>query len=199
MRKFILLSTAILSILILQSTLSHALPSESDAGHLDLSNMSSDIKNSLTESKTNGLRDAMNHFSGGLDGFKQFISSADVSEDDPQIKGALHFYDPATGYGFLGLFPNARNRSHDFYRNAVINYCANHAYATAWDRLGHAMHLLQDMTTPAHTNNESHIFPPDTYEEYVRLNWDQWDSATPDEGKIIKEDGKGQRGCQAFS
>ncbi|MDA8161448.1 MAG: hypothetical protein M0022_00870, partial [Desulfobacteraceae bacterium] len=98
----------------------YALPSDPDvdgheAGHAGLTKMSCDIKNSLPESSVNGLSSAMrNLLFGGYGIFKKTLSSADVSEDDPQIKGALHFYDPATGYGFLGLFPNARNRSHDF-------------------------------------------------------------------------------------
>ncbi|MFH1702033.1 MAG: hypothetical protein ABIB41_01205, partial [Nitrospirota bacterium] len=193
-----------------------ALPSDPDiegkeAGHAGLTKMSIEIKRNLPESEKNGLRDAM----GGeeedkIRAFKYFLSSANVSEDGfPGLRGALHFYDPTTGKGYLGIFPSAKKIANDWYKLAIDDYCYalqnGFSSKSAWADFGHVMHPLQDMTTPPHTNNVSHIVS-DSYENYVRDNWDSWQTDAilgyeynpitgeydpikghlPDEAKIVK-------------
>ncbi|NWF51912.1 MAG: hypothetical protein HXY47_02400, partial [Nitrospirae bacterium] len=114
---------------------------------------------------------------------------ANVSEDNlfgSGLSGAKHFYDPVSGSGWLGIFQNAKDRANDFYKSGIKKYCDKNNKKAAWEKFGHALHLLQDMAVPAHTNNVTHIFPPDSFEKYVAENWDVWSKDTPDEGKIIK-------------
>jgi len=179
-----------------------ALPSGSPprniAGHWDLTQMSSDIKYALPESETNGLKSVMDSFPGGYEGFKNFLSSANIFEDGPAgLYGLFHFYDPTTGKGYQGIPYNAKNRANDLYQDAVYTYCEyllnSSAYynpsaliKNAWGRFGRASHPVQDMVVPAHSNLIPHIYPPDAFEKYVRDNWDRWHPDTPNEGKIIK-------------
>lgn len=174
-----------------------ALPSENNAGHADISDLSNDIKKQAHVNDKNFLNKVVP--------FKDTIRNADMNEDRPQVNGALHFYDPTTGEGYLGIFPNARDRANDFFNSGIDAYCNSNNRTVAWDKLGHALHLLQDMTTPAHTNDISHI-EGDSFEDYVYRNWNHWDtepvilryeydimgnkipiySPLPDDAKIIK-------------
>lgn len=84
------------------------------------------------------------------------IISANLAEDDPP-NWLKHFYNPATGLGLLGSLETARFRAEGFYNNALYYYLkGNESYA--WDQIGHALHLLQDMSVPAHVNGTSHAY-----------------------------------------
>jgi hypothetical protein len=197
MKKNKLIFWIIISVLWLQVSTNnlYAFPSSPDieneeAGHAGLTKMSIDVKRNLPESETNGLENVM----GGknpvaIKAFKDFLSSANVSEDNlfgSGLSGARHFYDPTTGLGWLGIFQNAKDRANDFYKSGIKKYCDKKDKMAAWEKLGHALHLLQDMAVPAHTNNATHISPADSFEKYVADNWDIWHKDTPNEGKIIK-------------
>ena len=170
---------------------SHALPSNPDinnnAGHKGLAKMSIDIKETLPESQSNGLMQQ-------LIKYYDTIHISNVSEDGAVgMYGALHFYDPASGEGLLGIFPNAKDNAYDWYNQALSGYCFSKqnglpSKGGEWNAFGHVLHLMQDMTTPAHTNNNAHISAADSYEKYVADNWDQWATSTLDEGKIQKTD-----------
>lgn len=101
--KYILVRLFVCLLVIHTSTICFALPSNSKAGHRDLTKMSADIKRGLDASKSNGLQQAL----GGTEKietekFNDRFSSASVAEDSG-INPLNHFYDPATGEGFLGL------------------------------------------------------------------------------------------------
>lgn len=177
----------LLIILLAENKPSFAFPSDSNAGHIDLTKMSSDVKYVLPESEDNGLKSTMDNFPNGFEnGFKKFLSSANVSEDNlfgSGLSGARHFYDPTTGLGWLGIFQDAKDRANDFYKSGIKRYCNKNNKMAAWEKLGHALHLLQDMAVPTHTNDATHISPPDSFEKYVADNWDIWHKDTPNEGK----------------
>ena len=159
------------------ATSAYSLPSSTNAGHSDLARMSAKIKHELSQKGDSRLSDAIDGIFGNLDQMQKSFSAADVSEDNPASNGTLHFYDPATGLGYLGMPFNAKDRAGEFYRSSITDYCVgqyendNKSAKKAWDELGTAEHLLQDMTTPAHTRNLSHI-TGDSYEAYVARNWD---------------------------
>lgn len=125
MKKIFLSSILIipLFIFLFGSKIIYALP---DIAHKEITEMSSDIKHSLQESKDNGLQNAMDNFPGGYEkGFKDKIPAANVSEDSPpnSFYGAQHYYDPITGLGMWGIFTNAKTRANDLYKGALRTYC----------------------------------------------------------------------------
>jgi hypothetical protein len=138
-----------------------------EAGHAGLTKRSAEIKRTLPESSGNGLNAAL----GGnrkedYETFQKSLATSSVAEDLPGIKGMFHFYnvDATIFKGYLGFAENAKDRAKGFYRTALTLYCAGKAtndqnyIKKAWDAFGHAEHLMQDMTSPPHTQNLSHIF-----------------------------------------
>ena len=103
------------------------------------------------------------------------IINADVAEDNPPT-WRYHFYNPQTKQGLFGKFGNAKDRAIDFYNTAKDLYCKGKKQE-AWDKMGHVLHLLQDMAQPSHTHvGGIHAFPTilgmkKGYEAYVRDNW----------------------------
>lgn len=163
----------------------HAFPSDSTmknkAGHADLSQMSSDIKSKVHKGEAT-FEKSFNEDS------QKAKQNSNVSEDGASgLLGFFHFYDPDNGNGYLGLATSAKDTARKWHKQALWDYCYakknNLSSKGGWSDFGHAEHLMQDMLTPAHTNNVSHI-SGDSFEEYVKNNWDAWDPATPDEGKI---------------
>src|SRR4030043_1373896 len=165
-----------------------------DIAHEEITRMSTSIKRNLEESDANGLKNAM----GGNDEktikiFDDKTSSSNVSEDYPpnSLLGAQHYYDPITGLGMWGIFPSAKSRALDLYNSAMQVQCfsiplwlVNSNSTRPWELFAQAMHLMQDMTTPAHTIMADHA-DGDSFESYGRDNWKSWDPNTPGEGKII--------------
>ena len=82
---------------------------------------------------------------------------------------ASHFYDPKTGQNLSPLpigvcffdgfvKQTAPARAADFWAAAVQDYRENRIDA-AMSKLGHVLHLLQDMSSPAHVHNDIHAKP----------------------------------------
>ena len=97
-----------------------------------------------------------------------------------------------TGMGLWGIFPSAKSRALDLYNSAIQVQCfsiplglVNANSTRPWELFAQAEHLMQDMTTPAHTTSALDHAKGDSYEKYVEKNWLEWDKDTPDEGKII--------------
>lgn len=122
-----------------------------------------------------------------------------------------HFYDPITGKGFKGTIGGIVFDSHDSITWALssdlqqgINYDDDYSWpkaiakakegtedgkAYAYYALGHILHLLHDLTVPAHTRNDMHILD-DIYEKWVEDNWNNpemidWNTI---ESTVKKED-----------
>ncbi len=142
--------------------------------------------------------------SKGVDNFllyervRQLIEDGSFNEDynwnainNPLLS---HFYEPISntaGVSYFGLFPpsaydwaNASNNMWSwrsarqyFYYGLVPNPYVdmNLSLAKAFEGIGHIIHLVQDMSVPAHTRADLHaslfpfslIFAPDPYEEYT--------------------------------
>lgn len=101
----------------------YALP---DIAHKEITEMSSDIKHDLQESKDNGLWNAMESFPGGYEkGFKDKVPKANLSQDYPPNStfGAQHYFDPSSGMGLYGVFPSAKSRALDLYNSAIQAQC----------------------------------------------------------------------------
>lgn len=117
----------------------------------------------------------------------EYILQGASSEDTP-IRWFNHFYDPVYNIGFsdfvmgekLGIFPTAPAWLQSPYeqtkysvgdrswQRAIDDY-ARGDEEKAFLGLGHAIHLLSDMSVPAHTRNSAH--PGDSYESFVKSNW----------------------------
>jgi hypothetical protein len=106
------------------------------------------------------------------------IRYGSYEEDQPATQVAYHFLNPLTGEG-IPFFLNAEKRSIDASRsenwqNAIntYNYSID-SKKTAYRYLGHIVHLVQDMSVPAHTHIDFHIPPSyDDYETYVKDHTD---------------------------
>lgn len=81
-----------------------------------------------------------------------------AAEDTPWMKAATHFYDPTTGAGFFGtLLESAKFSALSYYSIAWDEYKLGFKNR-AWDRLGHTLHLLQDMSVPSHVHAAPHMY-----------------------------------------
>lgn len=105
---------------------------------------------------------------------KGTLIKAVADEDTPSAKAATHFYNPATGFGLYdGLLPTAKFTAWGNYTAAFDAYLLG-ATDTAWSRLGHTLHLLQDMSAPSHVQAAPHMYQAlmgKGYEWWVAKNW----------------------------
>ena len=113
-----------------------------------------------------------------------WIKQGSIDEDTP-TRWVNHFYDPVydRGLWFLGQHDSAKVWSKDSseqqwfsagdnsWQRAINDFQAN-KYEQAYKELGHNIHLVSDMLVPAHTRDSIHVIPPDSYEQYVKNNWD---------------------------
>lgn len=78
--------------------------------------------------------------------------------DDDEIEGAykVHFYNPATEKNFNGEDDSALYRFKMHYDNA-LNLYKEGKEMDSISELGRALHFLEDMNTPVHTNNQSFL------------------------------------------
>lgn len=102
------------------------------------------------------------------------IRYGSYEEDQPATQVAYHFLNPITGEG-IPFFLNAEKRSIDTSRSENWQNAINSYYYSldskkiAYGYLGHIVHLVQDMSVPAHTHIDFHIPPSnDDYETYVK-------------------------------
>jgi len=105
-------------------------------------------------------------------------------EEDTPTRWLNHFYDPVSNQGLW--FGKQNLSAKDWVQNpqaqtgfalgdqswqrALSDY-AKGDKEKAFQELGHVLHLLADMTVPAHTRNDVHIVG-DSYEQFVKNNWD---------------------------
>lgn len=92
------------------------------------------------------------------DKFESQLKIFCTKPDEDEIEGAFkcHFYNPATGKNFRGEDDSALKRFVDHYNSAVALYKADNKFG-AYEQLGRALHFLEDMNTPVHTNNQSFL------------------------------------------
>jgi len=71
---------------------------------------------------------------------------------------------------FLNLFGTSEFKQHgDYSWTANVNRFAQNKDKDAWYGLGHILHLIEDMTVPAHSRNDHHVFG-DPYESWAQAN-----------------------------
>ena len=78
--------------------------------------------------------------------------------DEDEIEGAfkVHFYNPATEKNFNGEDDSALSRYKVHY-NSAVDFFKKGEKDKAISELGRAIHFMEDMNTPVHTNNQSFI------------------------------------------
>lgn len=95
----------------------------------------------------------------------KWIVYGSIAEDtDPRYIN--HYYDPTTGLGLNdGIFKgqsakdwakNQNSVSGDYSESAIFYNYKNENYKRAYQGIGHILHLVQDMSVPAHTRNDEH-------------------------------------------
>ncbi|MEI7498543.1 MAG: hypothetical protein WCK11_04675, partial [Candidatus Falkowbacteria bacterium] len=117
------------------------------------------------------------------------IIQGSVDEDaDPRYLN--HFYDPTTGQGLSGQL-SARAWSQN--QQSIIGFAGDYSEAAilknyqdgdptrAYQGIGHILHLIQDMSVPAHVRNDIHP-NGDVYEVWVK----QYGKINPTKYKLIQ-------------
>jgi hypothetical protein len=108
-----------------------------------------------------------------LRGLKRQITSTTLDSQWQGYPFMYHFYNPKAG---KGLFSRSDNKASDFFKeyfNKAIEYhegtnCQPPNYEKAFYVLGRALHLIEDMATPAHVMRELHgPGDPDDFELYA--------------------------------
>jgi len=94
-----------------------------------------------------------------------WIIEGSIAEDtDPRYSN--HFYNPQTGKGlnFWGQNFSAKewaqkqnSVSGDYSEPAILKNYKEENYKRAYQGIGHIMHLVQDMSVPAHTRDDAHF------------------------------------------
>ena len=114
-----------------------------------------------------------------------WIKTGAIEEDEP-TRWLNHFYDPVYNRGlwFVNQHDSAKvwaknpggqkefSRGDNSWQRAVNDYRKGN-FELAFKGLGHNVHLVSDMLIPAHTRDSIHAVPPDSYENYVKNNWDK--------------------------
>src|SRR3989339_421278 len=114
-----------------------------------------------------------------------WIKTGAIEEDEP-TRWLNHFYDPVYNRGlwFVNQHDSAKvwaknpsgqkefSRGDNSWQRAVNDYRKGN-FELAFKGLGHNVHLVSDMLIPAHTRDSIHAVPPDSFENYVKNNWDK--------------------------
>lgn len=114
----------------------------------------------------------------------EWIKQGAIEEDTP-TRWLNHFYDPVYNRGLWFGIQHETSKSwaqnpdkqqsyskgDKTFQRAVNDYRSGN-YEVAFKELGHSIHLVSDLSVPAHTRDDIHAPKPDSYEEYVKNNWD---------------------------
>jgi len=105
-----------------------------------------------------------------------------AEDEDVPIRWMNHFYDPVYNVGLKSGYLSAKDwsRADDVQRDyalgdqtwqrAIKEYQDGNE-EQAFCTLGHILHLIADMSVPAHTRDDAHP-TGDSYEQFVKYNWD---------------------------
>ncbi|MFH0972632.1 MAG: hypothetical protein V1768_01385, partial [Patescibacteria group bacterium] len=117
---------------------------------------------------------------------QEWIVYGSIAEDaDPRYLN--HYYNPTTDKGLNGYdelygvrikvngvsakqWAQAQDSvSGDYSETAIIQNYKNNNFERTYQGIGHILHLIQDMSVPAHTRNDAHAMG-DPYEKWVEHN-----------------------------
>lgn len=104
---------------------------------------------------------------------RNIIKDAAAAEDMPAAMVLNHFYNPANNEGLTWYLTTAKQRAVSLYDSAVKSYYMKWT-DSAWSDLGHALHLVQDMSAPSHVQASPHMYQSTNglgYEWWVAKNW----------------------------
>lgn len=89
---------------------------------------------------------------------RDILLDACTKPDEDEIEGLYkgHFYNPVTELNFNGEEDSALRRFCNHYNNAVT-LCVNGNKKKGIELLGRAIHYMEDLNTPVHTNNKSYL------------------------------------------
>lgn len=125
-----------------------------------------------------------------VDQARTLLQQGASDEDRPVCRVLNHFYNPLTNQGLslwgrqIGVsaitwlhlddyqssaWNSCSGRGGDFGWTASLNQVQNNSLNEAWLGLGHNLHLLTDMASPAHVHNDQHL-EGDNYETWVRAD-----------------------------
>ncbi len=152
-------------------------------------------KSSVSEFSLNDyLKDQLNIAKGydeifnGKEVYK-WIAEGGEKEDLMGVRSMYHFHNPLSNKGLLGkefsaivwatlpvggqsLAPQASwDDVRYYYRRALTAADKNERenwFALTFQGLGQMMHLVEDMSVPAHTRDDMHVFKADGYEKWFR-------------------------------
>ena len=108
---------------------------------------------------------------------------------NPEISAVDWAFDRDLGSGYY-IQDYSWNDGLRYYREALASpSCCNEKYGQAWRAVGETMHLISDMTVPAHVRNDGHAWS-DPYEDSVSKGmvekyYDSWRNALPDGGQPL--------------
>jgi len=99
---------------------------------------------------------------------KELIIQGSIDEDSPDLRVLNHFYDPIRNIGLLdghsakdwAISEVIQKRAWvagDYSWPRALQYYADGDEVNAFKGLGHIIHLIEDMATPDHTRNDSHL------------------------------------------
>ena len=109
-----------------------------------------------------------------------WLTQGSVEEDTP-LRWMNHFYDPVNNKGLNGMYDSAKVWAKDYnkqtgfakgnntWQEAIYQYQKGNKDKT-FMALGHILHLMEDMTVPAHTRDDAHP-EGDPYEVWVKNNF----------------------------
>jgi hypothetical protein len=106
---------------------------------------------------------------------KETILKAVYLADFPVYRPFYHFYDPYYKKG-LWFFGNAKKVGMNFYNLALSNYL-NGSYILSSYFLGLSIHILSDLSIPAHVRRITHY--TDDHEEFLEKNFNKLKFKSP--------------------
>ena len=147
--------------------LSRAFSYDSNIAHPNIADLAARLYNGSAEEKLTGEEIG-------------WLRQGAIDEDVP-FRWVNHFYDPINNIGFKGAYLKAGNWAQDpemqksyslgdYSWQRVIDDYQKGDKKRAFVGLGHIIHLISDMSVPAHTRNDVHIVG-DSYEQFVKNNF----------------------------
>jgi len=124
------------------------------------------------------------YFSNGLSKKDLECILKGAREEDTPTRWLNHFYDPIYNQGLKAMYLSAKdwavrpNAQASFalgdktWQRALQDY-KDGDRDLALMELGHVLHLVADMAVPAHTRDDIHVYPGDSYEQYLKNNWSE--------------------------
>jgi len=118
-----------------------------------------------------------------------------VRAEDTPTRWLNHFYDPVHNRGLKGVYLSAKSWAENPGKQAsyalgdqswqrALNDYKDDNKKLAFTELGHVLHLIADMSVPAHTRNDVHVMPGDSYEQYLKNNWDFATAGVVEKSKV---------------